>query len=164
VILSLTDKVLQAHFTLSLQHTFYAGGNNGGRWPYQRFYCDILSMAVSMDDNDQQEVLDWWDECVVLFYFTTRPLIFTLSQVFQDVELELESENENENMQPACLLIAAWMKMQAKAVAAAKEKAAIEVCNVATATPKNNQLCPSNSSNRLADVTNMGPDAAGAPV
>jgi hypothetical protein len=162
VISSLTDKVVQAHFALSSQHTFHAGGNNGGRWPYRQFYRDILSVAASMDDNDRQELLDWWDECVVLFHFTTRPLIFTLSQVFRDIKPESESENENENMQPACLSIAARMKMQAKAAAAAKEKAAIDACNVATAAPENNQLRPSNSGNGLADVTNMGPDAAGA--
>jgi hypothetical protein len=115
-----------------------------------------------MDDNDRRELLDWWDECVILFYFTTRPLIFTLSQVFRDVEPE--SERENENVQPACLSLAARMKMQAKAAAAAKEKAAIEARNVATATPEDNRLHPSNSGNGLADVTNMGPDAAGATV
>ena len=68
-----------------------------------------------MDNNDRRELLDWWDEWVILFYFTTTQLIFTLSQVFQDIELDLESENENENVQPACLSITARMKMQAKA-------------------------------------------------
>ena len=52
--------------------------------------------------------------------------------------------------------------MQAKAAAAAKEKAAIEARNVATAACKDNQLPPSNRGNGLADMTNMGPDAAGA--
>ena len=54
--------------------------------------------------------------------------------------------------------------MQAKAAAAAKEKAVIEARNVATATPEGNQRRPSNSSNGLADVTNIGPGAAGATV
>ena len=54
--------------------------------------------------------------------------------------------------------------MQAKAMAAAKEKAVIEVCNVATAAPEGNQLRPSNSGNGLADVTNIGPGAAGETV
>ena len=102
-----------------------------------------------MDDNDRRELLDWWDEWVILFYFTTTQLIFTLSQVFRDIELE--SEIEIENVQPACLSIAARMKMQAKAAASAKEKAAIEACNVATAAPKDNQLCPSNRGNGLDD-------------
>ena len=69
MILSLTDKVVQARFVLSLQHTFHAGGNNGGQWPYWQFYRDILSMAVSMDDNDWQKLLDWWDEYVILILF-----------------------------------------------------------------------------------------------
>jgi hypothetical protein len=51
----------------------------------------------------------------------------------------LESKNENENVEPACLLIVAWMKMQAKAMAAVKEKAVIEAHNVANAAPKVNQ-------------------------
>ena len=88
---------------------------------------------------------------MTLIYFTTRQLIFILSQVFQDIELESESENENENMQAVCLSIAAQMKMQAKAATAVKEKAVIEACNVATATPKDNQLCPSKRGNGLDD-------------
>ena len=86
---------------------------------------------------------------MILFYFTTTQLIFTLSQVFRDIELE--SEIEIENVQPACLSIAARMKMQAKAAASAKEKAAIEACNVATAASKDNQLRPSNRGNGLDD-------------
>jgi hypothetical protein len=48
----------------------------------------------------------------------------------------------------------AQMKIQAKAVAAAKAKAAIEVHNVAATTFDGNQLCPSNSSNGLIYLTN----------
>ena len=140
VIVSLTDKITQVHFTFSSQHTFHAGGNNGGRWPYQQFYHDILSVATSMDKDDQKELLDWWDEYVFWFCFVTRPLMLFLSQVFRDVEPELEREDKN--AQPTCCLIATWMKMQAKATAAAKENTAIEVHNAAaaTATTKENQL------------------------
>ena len=61
-----------------------------------------------MDNNDWQKLLDWWDECVILFYFTTTQLIFILSRVFWDIDLELESKskNKNKNMQwSAC-----WFK------------------------------------------------------
>ena len=54
--------------------------------------------------------------------------------------------------------------MQAAAAAVVNEKAAIEAHNVATATLEDNRLHPSNSGNGLADMMNMGPDAAGATV
>ena len=69
MIVSLIDKITQTHFALSSQHTFHAGGNNGGQWPYRQFYRDILSVAASMDKDDRKELLDWWDECAILILF-----------------------------------------------------------------------------------------------
>jgi hypothetical protein len=112
-----------------------------------------------MDKDDRKDLLDWWDECVIQILFCYEAADVFLSQVFRDVEPE--SEDEDENMEPACLSIAAHMKMQA--AAAAKEKAAIKVHNAAAAaTTEEHQPQFSNGGNGLMDVTNTGPGVVAA--
>ena len=98
-----------------------------------------------------------------VIYFTTRQLIFTLSQVFRDIEPESESENENENMQAVCLSIAAQMKMQANAAAAVKEKAVIEA-HTMLPLPLPRIINYALLKGAMDWMMNMGPDVAGATV
>jgi hypothetical protein len=54
------------------------------------------------------------------------------------------------------------MKMQAKATAAAKERAAVEARNSTAAATEENQLQSSSGGSRLVDVTNVGQSVVAA--
>lgn len=59
---SLTELThLQIRFTLSSQTTLTIGGSPG-KWPYGRFYREIVDMCELMPVVQRRALLLWWDE------------------------------------------------------------------------------------------------------
>ncbi|KAG2039773.1 hypothetical protein BDR03DRAFT_859536, partial [Suillus americanus] len=64
-------------FVLSDQPTFSAGGSSG-HWPYRTFYRTLLEVVSIMDSHEREDLLSWWNECVLLRHASLGPLILEL--------------------------------------------------------------------------------------
>ncbi|KAI0319690.1 hypothetical protein OF83DRAFT_1108838 [Amylostereum chailletii] len=57
--------IVLSHFSLSSQLVMSSGSTNSGRWPYHKFYRNVLACINSMPDNRRNELLAYWTRMVL---------------------------------------------------------------------------------------------------